>query len=95
MLLLIIRFYRTAVRPFLRKTCLFQCSCSRFVESEYRSYGAKRGWKALFTRYQDCREGYHFIEIDKERFMVTQSGRRYPESQLSDSIIEKMNEEMS
>ena len=95
MLLLFIHFYRITVRPFLKRSCLFQCSCSRFVESEYRRDGAKSGWKALFSRYQDCREGYHFIEIDQERFMVTQSGRRYPESQLSDSIIEKMNEVMS
>jgi putative component of membrane protein insertase Oxa1/YidC/SpoIIIJ protein YidD len=91
MLLFIIKIYRRFFKRFIQTACLFEPSCSYYVEDVYRSKGPIKGWNALKDRFHNCRPGYHFITVDGESYLVTVQGQSYRREQLSTSLKKEMD----
>lgn len=47
--------YRLFARPFLRRQCLFEESCSTYGIRIFREHGFLRGWALIRTRVRSCR----------------------------------------
>lgn len=95
MLLFIIKIYRRYFKRFVRTTCLFNPSCSFYVEDVCRSKGMLSGWKALQNRFCNCRPGYHFISLDGEGFLITTKGLAYQRHELSTPLKQEMDAALS
>ncbi len=87
-LILLIRAYRRFLRPILPpRECLFQESCSSFVEATLKNYGTLGGIRAMRTRLKQCRAGYKPIRIDSEpTFCQMADGSQVAVSELSTAM---------
>lgn len=88
-LIILICLYRKRIKPYYPKNCIFNESCSYYVERNARERGFFAGLKALTERYRSCRPGYHFIFTDnKEEWeLVSKSGKHYHHSQIASNLI--------
>lgn len=70
-LIVAIRLYRWAAGALpRRRTCLFDVSCSRYVERAAGEHGLAAAGGAIRERWAACRPGYTF-EFDGDRWTVT------------------------
>lgn len=57
-----IHFYRTAIKPFYKQTCIFRVNCSQEVLNETHLHGFRGELRALNTRLEYCRPGFHWAK---------------------------------
>jgi len=54
LLLMVLRFYRSAISPFLPPSCRFVPTCSAYAEDAVRRFGAARGSWLTLRRLARC-----------------------------------------
>jgi putative component of membrane protein insertase Oxa1/YidC/SpoIIIJ protein YidD len=79
--LIIIRLY-WLIPASKRPQCIFKESCSNHVYRIVKCEGFLAGLKAFFWRFKNCRPGYQYLEINKERFMLTANNELVPEDNI-------------
>ena len=82
LLLLSIKIYWFAIPKKLRRSCLFSESCSNHVFRITKDQGFSKGIKALKERYQNCRQGYQYIEIKGETFLLSKTQKLYKPEEI-------------
>jgi putative component of membrane protein insertase Oxa1/YidC/SpoIIIJ protein YidD len=84
-----IHFYRTAIKPFYKRTCLFRVSCSMEVLNETRLHGFRGGMNALSIRLKYCRPGFQWAknpETGKHR-LIFPDGKYLEENEISAEVL--------
>ena len=86
LLLLIIKIYWKVIPENKRNKCLFKESCSKYVFRITKSKGLIGGLIILKTRFQDCRPGYTFLEIEGEEYLITSNHKIYSKHFIKNTI---------
>lgn len=86
---LVIHFYRWAVKPFYKRSCLFRVSCSQEVLNELEQGGYIAGITALKARFNYCRPGYIWsTNPDNGKIrLVFKDGKYLEESEISSELL--------
>lgn len=93
LLLLLIRAYWALFPRRWRRDCLFHETCSVHVFRVTETQGLREGFKALRTRFRQCRGGYRLQWLPDGSFVVRLAdGALLPQSEASDSIIRTLRD---
>lgn len=86
-----IRLYQLFGRRFVRRTCLFQPSCSRRAVTYFTRYGFRKGLKLTREQLSECRANYSLrLNQEGEVEMVTLSGNVISETEINPRIASRM-----
>lgn len=89
-------FYQIALRRFLRRTCLFEVTCSRYAINSFRSHGFITGLRLTRERLKNCQAPAAMAwTVDPNGraellFLEAEEGvewERIPERLLSSSLV--------
>ncbi len=91
LLTLTVVFYRWAIKPFYKRTCLFRVSCSEEVLNETRRLGFAAGMQVLNTRIKYCRPGYQWSKnpVNGAPRLIFQDGKYLEENEISIQMLAK------
>lgn len=89
LLTLTILFYRWAIKPFYKRTCLFRVSCSQEVLNEARQNGFRAGINTLNTRLKYCRPGFLWSKnpVTGKQRLIFPDGKYLEENEISFEIL--------
>lgn len=85
--------YRGLVPPSKRRKCLYNESCSRFVERIARDEGFSAAIKAIKQRVRSCRGGYRLIAPDQGALPIVRlvDGSLLSISEVSESLRQSVD----
>lgn len=89
--LLLIRFYRYGISPFIGRSCRFYPSCSTYAQEAIQQYGFCKGGYLTFFRIMRCHPwhpgGFDPVPEDKSRAEKATSGTASNPSLQSSTCI--------
>lgn len=90
-LLLIIRLYWTLIPKSNRRMCIFKKSCSNYVFEITKKQGFIKGIIALKFRYRHCRPGYHTLDIDNTKLLISANNAVFLQEEIHNRILTKLD----
>ena len=86
-----VRLYQVFVSRFLRRTCLFSPSCSRYAIQVLRRFGFSKGWALVRRRLGRCRGDYSLrFNASGDIELVTHTGRVIRERGVNPAIANRI-----
>jgi putative component of membrane protein insertase Oxa1/YidC/SpoIIIJ protein YidD len=85
-LLFLIRCYWRLVPATMRRSCIFNETCSHYVYRHVGTGGFVIGVVALIRRLRTCRYGFQIVELEGDVVVCAKDGTVLPRESLSSSL---------
>jgi putative component of membrane protein insertase Oxa1/YidC/SpoIIIJ protein YidD len=88
--ILSIRLYQIIGRPFVRKTCLFNPSCSRRAIFLFQKHSFKKAFQLTKLQLQRCNPDYLlYLNSKQEVELLTSTGEKFSQKEISPIILNR------